>query len=102
MRYTASHEVVHFIKENSPEHYAALEELVLKELTKGGMSKMLQATSSMSEAVDTYLSTVPEGTEKPEKYFVDILKQMDERISFWKAEKSKTKIIFCFDNRLDK
>ena len=59
----------------------------------GSMSKMLQATSSTSEAVDTYLSTVPEGTEKPEKYFVDILKQMDERISFWKAEKSKTEKI---------
>ena len=59
----------------------------------GGMSKLLQATSSTSEAVDTYLGTVPEGTEKPEKYFVDILKQMDERISFWKAEKSKTEKI---------
>ena len=59
----------------------------------GGMSRILQATSSTSEAVDTYLSTVPEGTEKPEKYFVDILKQMDERISYWKAEKSKAERI---------
>ena len=59
----------------------------------GGMSKLLKAASSTSEAVDIYLGTVPEGTEKPEKYFVDILKQMDERISFWKAEKSKTEQI---------
>ena len=38
MLYTASHEVVHFIKENAPEHYDALEELVTKELVKGGFS----------------------------------------------------------------
>ena len=38
MLYTASHELVHFIKKNAPEHYAALEELVTKELVKGGFS----------------------------------------------------------------
>lgn len=38
MLYTASHEVVHFIKENAAEHYAALEELVTKELIQGGFS----------------------------------------------------------------
>lgn len=36
--HTASHELVHFIKENAPEHYDALEALVTKELVKGGYS----------------------------------------------------------------
>ncbi len=38
MLYTASHEVVHFIKENAPEHYDALEALVTKALIEGGYS----------------------------------------------------------------
>ena len=38
MLYTASHEVVHFIKENAPEHYEALETLVAKALIEGGYS----------------------------------------------------------------
>lgn len=59
----------------------------------GRMSKIVRTASDTSEAVDVYLGTVPEGTEKPDKYFVDILKQMDERISFWKAEKIKTNTI---------
>ena len=38
MLYTASHEVVHFIKENASEQYEALEKLVTKELIQGGFS----------------------------------------------------------------
>ena len=38
MLYTASHEVVHFIKENAAEHYDALETLVTRALIKGGFS----------------------------------------------------------------
>ena len=38
MLYTASHEVVHFIKENASAHYDALEKLVTKALIDGGMT----------------------------------------------------------------
>ena len=38
MLYTASHELVHFMKDNAPEHYDALEKLVLDALEKSGVS----------------------------------------------------------------
>ena len=38
MLYTASHEVVHFIKKNAPTQYEALEKLVTEELIKGGFT----------------------------------------------------------------
>ena len=38
MLYTASHEVVHFIKKNAPTQYEALEKLVTAELIKGGFT----------------------------------------------------------------
>lgn len=38
MLYTASHELVHFVKDVSSENYDALEKLVTAELIKGGKS----------------------------------------------------------------
>lgn len=38
MLYTAAHELVHFMKDVSPEHFDALEKLVMAELVKGGKS----------------------------------------------------------------
>ena len=51
MRYTASHEVVHFVKENAAEHFDALEKLVTKALVEGGysMEKLIEAQRKKAE-----------------------------------------------------
>ena len=38
MLFTAAHELTHFIKENSPEHFEALEKIVTESFTKNGIS----------------------------------------------------------------